>query len=370
MFRRLLYLNGISIISVVLFHAAGMGFVAMFAWADKFLSPGIDPMSQIGTGEYYLLRFMEQIAVFCIPAFLFVSGYFIAVATGKSRETVEWRVVLSRVRALVIPYLLWSFVVILLKIFIDGVRLSPSRLAVELLTGATNEVYYFVPLLIQFYLLAPGLVWAARRNWRLLLGITALIQLIPIVLPYLIYLNLNFPWAEQILALFPKWLFLSRIFWFSFGIVFGFQLEAFKEFFYRHRWALLGVAILCIPIGMLEWEMLFRVSGESWLSHRETLIDTLYSIGLITGILSLNWAQFPLQRGVEKLGQESFGIYLMHSLFIVYTAKMIYRFLPAILGNQLILQPILILVGLGFPVLLMYLFDHSPFRKYYAYIFG
>ena len=76
--RRLLILNGLAIIGVILFHAAGWGFVAIFAWSDRYM-PVMETVSdQRGSAPYNALRLVEQLVVFSIPAFLFVSGFFIA----------------------------------------------------------------------------------------------------------------------------------------------------------------------------------------------------------------------------------------------------------------------------------------------------
>ncbi len=53
MLRRLLYLNGITIASVVLFHSVGMGFVAMFAWGHRYLPAGVSPYTQVGSPSYF-----------------------------------------------------------------------------------------------------------------------------------------------------------------------------------------------------------------------------------------------------------------------------------------------------------------------------
>lgn len=84
MIRRLVYLSGLAILGVVLFHTAGMGFVAMFAWAPRYASPG--GAQTAGAVAYYFLRSLEQAAVVGVPAFLCVSGFFVAIATGRTRR--------------------------------------------------------------------------------------------------------------------------------------------------------------------------------------------------------------------------------------------------------------------------------------------
>ncbi|MBE0411266.1 MAG: hypothetical protein IBX69_16210, partial [Anaerolineales bacterium] len=95
MVHKLLYLNGLAILGVVLFHTAGTGFTAMFAWGHRYLPETIPVMSQVGSLSYYGLRLFEQLSVFAIPAFLFVSGFFVAITTGR-RETIDWNTVILR----------------------------------------------------------------------------------------------------------------------------------------------------------------------------------------------------------------------------------------------------------------------------------
>ena len=166
MVRRLLLLNGFSILGVILYHSVGWGFVAMFSWAHRYmpvLSPNFD---QIGGIPYYAMRFVEQLVVFTIPAFLFVSGFFVAFATGRMQSNIKWETIGARIKRMLIPYLIWSFVLFGL-FFIQGNLYTLQQYLRMLFTGQTNPAYYYVPLLIQFYLLSPLIVPLAKRNWKI-----------------------------------------------------------------------------------------------------------------------------------------------------------------------------------------------------------
>jgi probable poly-beta-1,6-N-acetyl-D-glucosamine export protein len=370
MIRRMLYLNGLAITSVVLFHAVGMSFVAMIAWSHRYLPPGVPGTSQIGNLSYYLLRVLEQLIVFSIPAFLFVSGYFIAIATGRSRETISWGAVGMRLKNLLIPYLLWTFVILGLQVILEGQSHSLRRVIFDVLTGTTNEVMYFVPLLVQFYLLSPLLIRMAKRNWKLLLIVALVIQFGLQLLAYPLFLGLDLPNAAEILVRIPKWFFPVRILWFTLGVIFGFHLEQFKPFLSRYRWVFLVVALLAIPLGVIEWELYFRLSGQEWLAHRETILDSIYGLAVILSFFAFAEAKLPLNKTIENLGSRSYGIYLTHAIFIQYTAKVIYRLTPQLLASQIVLLLTLLFVGLAGPLAMMAVFEHTPLRRYYKYIFG
>jgi len=366
MIRRLLYLSGFAITCVVLFHATGMGFVAMFSWAPKY---GGIPGEQVGSFSYFMLRFVEQIVIFSISAFLMVSGYFIGVATGKNQKTVNWRIVATRMVYLAIPYLIWSAVALGLR-YLEGNGIPRNKILFALLTGKTNEVYYFIPLLIQFYLLSPLLILWERVNWKSILVVTGLIQLITTLSQYPVFLGMgSTPWTSVVFSP-PKWLFISRVFWFPLGIVLADHPVEFKRVFYPLRWWLLGMVIALIPLGMIEWEYFVRASSEQWLSTRETILDTIYTLCLMLGVLAFEKGKFPFFDFFSYLGTKSFGIYLTHVLVIEYISRIIYRFSPNLLASQAILQPLLIITGLGLPLLLMWLVDHSPLRPFSTYLFG
>jgi membrane-bound acyltransferase YfiQ involved in biofilm formation len=341
----------------------------MFAWGQRYLPAGVLPADQIGSMSYYALRLIEQLVVFSIPAFLFVSGYSTAIVAGRSQKNLSWQFVLNRIKSLLIPYLIWSSIVMGLGVM-EGRNYSPLSILTTLLTGNANEVLYFVPLLIQFYLLSPILVIFARKNWKALLLATGSLQIMIILFYYLTSVGPFVSQSTALMHLIPKALFLTHIFWFPFGIVAGFNSVRFKAFVEKYWRISLILAIVLIPLGMLEWETLFRLSGMEWLDHKETLIDTIYALMIIFSFLAFKSPVDSWYETISRIGTKSYGIYLTHAIFIVYTSKAIYRFVPDLLGSQLLLQPILILVGLGLPLLIMKLVDISPARKIFPYLFG
>jgi hypothetical protein len=188
------------------------------------------------------------------------------------------------------------------------------------------------------------------------------------VIRYWLILGLDIPVAFQILA--RGWLFAGYGFWFVFGMVFGFQQARFKAVFARWRWFLLAGTFLAMGASMFEWEVLLRYSGQPWISPRETLLDQVYALFFLAAFIGFENTRLPWSKTFNYLGANSFGVYLVHTLGLVYAAKVIYRFAPAILGMDLVFQLILYAAGLGTPLILMWIVDHSPARRLYSTIFG
>ncbi len=377
--RRLFLLNGLAIIAVICNHSAHKGFLAMFWWTGRYI-PGIETPNydQYGTLSYYGLIAIIKLTFYAIPAFLFVSGFFIAYTSRGKESALSWKVVRTRITNLLIPYLIWS-IVFFIATFIDSCLETcqadtPLNYLVKLLTGGAIRTFWYVPLIIQFYLLAPFLVPLAKNRWKLALFIGVISQSIIILITYLGFMGMPVP---KIIEKFFTTVFFPRdIFYFIIGIVVGFNFSSFKKWLVRVRWALFVVWIASIVLTLMEAEWIFR-QGEKvyYLGHVRggyfTLPMTIYVISFIFTFLAFEKVSLPYSKIVLQLGRRSYGIFLMHMLMIGFvTPKVVYHLFPWALGYQVILQAILISSALVVPYWFMSLVAKSRFRRSYRYLFG
>jgi hypothetical protein len=150
--KRLLWLNGAAIIAIAVHHAAAFSLQAMFDWTDRYLAVTVPNYDQLGSPAYHILMTLRLLLTFAGPAFFFISGYFVGI-TAKGSSTVSWSMVFSRIKLLLLPFLLWTAVRFIL------LRDLPEDID-DILTP-----YHWIPLLIQFYLVSPFIVTLARRSW-------------------------------------------------------------------------------------------------------------------------------------------------------------------------------------------------------------
>jgi len=190
------------------------------------------------------------------------------------------------------------------------------------------------------------------------------------LLSYVDLLQLDLPALRPLLWLTTSWLFPGHLFWFVGGIVVGFHLAQVKALAARLRWGLIAAVVVLFFVGMFEWETLLRLSGRPWLGPRETLLDCLFSLAVLLAFLAFDQARLPAFERFSALGPQSFGVYLVHSLVLEYTARGIYHLVPALLGLPFLFLPILVTLGLGLPLLLMAAVRRSPARPLYTYLFG
>ncbi len=367
MAQRLLILSGFAIVSVILFHSAGWGLTVLFSWKLRYLPFVAANYEPLGSPAYYYLRVVEQFVSFSIPAFLFVSGYFVA-STSRKNEPMSWQLVATRIRKLLIPYLVWCGLIFLL-LFLEGKTHSLRWYFKSVLTGRTNESHHYVLLLCQYYLLSPLLVPLGLKRPQLLLILSGLMELVVQLLYYPLLLGIDVPWMRPFVDAVPKYLFPTRIFWFCLGIAVRFQLQSAKAWAHRMKWGLLSATVMFYLLGIAEWELHFRRSA-GWLNHRETLIDNFYHFAFLFTFFAFDKARIPFSKQISAVGEKSYGIYLAHVPVMGYVARSIYHLTPWILAYQILLQPMLIVLGLAVPLLFMATLKCSPAHRLYEYVFG
>jgi membrane-bound acyltransferase YfiQ involved in biofilm formation len=370
MAKRLLFLNGLAIIGVVLNHSTGWGYIALFWWTDRYRQVAVPNFEQFGSLNYYALRLIEQLLGFSVPAFIFVSGFFIAFTAARSPIKERWLVIRSRLTGLLIPYLVWSLIMMSYDHFVNGINYPVDKMVQTIITGEAAPAYYFIPVLIQLYIISPFLIAMVQRDWKLTLLITVIVQGLLQIFYYSTQLGASNLTIKSIFFYIPNWLFINRIFWFTLGIVICLRLRELASWFERNHRFILIATITFFVAGFFEWELLLRISGREWLGYFDTVVDSLYAVFLI---LSIVFFKIDLNNAVDwisSLGSKSYGVFLSHSLLLEIGARAIYRYAPFILAQQVLFQPVLWLIGLGGALMMIEAVRRTPLNPYYKYLFG
>lgn len=369
MTRRFLLLNGLAVIGAVINHALGWGFTSLFWWTDRYEAVTVPDFSQLGSPTYYVLRVLEQIVTVSVPAFLFVSGFFLAFAAGRNASKMGWGIVGSRLRMLLIPYLLWSLAILVGR-SLDGSPQTWSGYLERLLFGGAAEPYYYIPVITQLYLLAPLVIPRLRDQWKPVLIVALAVQLAIQAARYPVLLGWDVPAANWIWRHAPGWFFPHMAFWFVLGGYAALHLAEFKETLARWRpilpWATLVLTILAI----VEWELLQRFSERQWVAPIPTSLDTLYSLSFLLTFMAYAESIAPRFHSLDALGVKSFGVYLIHAPLLELLSRAMYHATPFLLAHQLVFLTLLTIAGLAVPLMLMTIVSRTPARPYYNYLFG
>jgi surface polysaccharide O-acyltransferase-like enzyme len=363
MARRLLLLNGLAALCLPIFHAVVYGFQAMFLWTDRYRPVEVTNYDQLGSFTYYIMLSVRQLAGFSIPAFIFVSGFFIAFLASGQQSRLTREAIISRIKVLLIPFLIWTAFHF---IFILNRRVPRS--VTEVL-----RPYYYIPLVIQFYLLSPLLVSLAKKHWKLLLLTAALLHLALQAIQFFSIVGITIPGQQFILRVTPTWFFPGRIFWFIFGLVFSLQLSELKPWLQRFKRPLLGAMILSGVLSVVEYDLVNRaVSPGVWLGPEFTgFAREFFSLFVLLTFAAFDKTRLPYNNRLNELGVKSLGIYLVNAPAIYVASSLMYHLTPWILGQPILYQGLLFLVGLGVPLLLMAVtFKWPVTRLGYRYLFG
>ena len=364
--KQLSLLNGLAILCVVISHSAGYGQAALFHWSDQIRATADPSYTAVGSLAYYALLTIRQFVAFSVAAFVFTSGWFITYAAG-AQATLSWKIVRARLITILIPYLIWTFLFFIID-YARGVRPGFLDYVLKILTGGGS--YYFIPLICYLYLLSPFLVpWARKHGVALLIG-AAVVQLATMSLLYLSLLPAKPPVIDALYNFIVNWSLPLWIFYYVFGLVAGFNVEACSKWIDRVKWLTLA-SIIPLGIGaVVESDLVFRATGRSWGYIPIYLPLSLLALAIIISFLAFRIQSRAVGQILRWLGARSLGLYLTNSRAIGFSSSIVQRYAPAIEGQQLLYVPLQLLVGLGGPLLLMTIVSKSPARKYYRYLFG
>jgi fucose 4-O-acetylase-like acetyltransferase len=366
MSKRLLLLNGLAILAVVCNHATSFGFTALFWWTDRYLPVAVPNYDLLGSPAYYALVAIQQLALFSVPAFLFISGFFVAYA-ARGQENLSWKTVRTRITGLLWPYFIWMTIYLLLDA-LQGKTDTPIEYVLRLLTGNVAYPFFFVPLLIQFYLLAPFIVRWAKTRPAALLSTAITIQVLATVL----FTYLQFAGQQSLEVVVSNgWLFIWHALYFPLGVVLGLRWNAALPVLARFRWMLVFVTIILGLTSIVENEWLRQILGYAPGLQAGTLSSSIYPLAFILAFMAFSWSgKGRVARLFSWLGTHSYGIYLMHILVLGWLARFIQHFFPWLLAQPVLF--VLLLVALDIAILALFMkgVARSPARRWYRYLFG
>ncbi len=343
-------LAGLSILAVVLNHA-NWHILSTYAAGDA---------------GGYLYVFGDQIAKFAVAAFIFISGYFIAYATGGGRHELRWKIVRTRLLNLLWPWLAWSV------IWFTGQAILGRALTFSEFFSTLFVQYYFVPLLMFYYLLAPWIAKRASANLTALLVTTAVIQIAGIALFYMRVYAAWFPDALNTWVSVGPIQYLRFIFFFSLGLAGGMFSKQIKDQLVRVKpalpWFLLGAYLLSVAEAMYA----YHLGGDAWpVGANDTKITSaLFSTILFFTFLSRDRISIPLEKQVKRLSSHTYGFYLSHYVVLGIIGKVIEKILPGMLSIGWLYIPIVVMLTLVVCWYLMERVARLPTKRIYTYLFG
>jgi len=316
--------RGLAIIAVVSIHAACFGFSTRYSSGSQWNFP-------------FLVGYC-QLLNFAVPAFVFISGYWL------SKKPIEspggYRIFLiRRLSRILVPYFFWSFI-LLGYAAIREHRIDAHQIILKLMTGQAATPYYpyyFIVMLAQLYIITPLLQYINRKGYGLALVI---------ILNVISLLSLYFSRLFEVIGYLPTRLpFYIWVIFYEIGLLAGggdnkvIPSKKMRSFVLP---AILAGAL----VSELESFVILSKFDDTFFAVSATKYSSfLYSVFVILGFLVLRerisrWPGF-----LVALGKYSFGIYLIHIIILARVAKVVSS-IDIVYLFQPVYQPIVVLLTL------------------------
>lgn len=292
--------RGLAIIAVVAIHTFATCFSRRYSIAGEW--------------NFFFLVACRQLLNFAVPAFIFISGYWMAKKPIRSLQ--DYRAFLiRRLTRVLIPYLFWSSILLGYEA-IKTHDIDVQQIIFKLLTGTAISPYFFIILIAQLYVITPLLHYVNRKPYGLILVL--IVNVISLLLRYLSKLHFNY-WFPSISP------FYSWIIFYEIGLLVGrsdnkiFAAKKVRFFILPALLVSLLASELEGMILLLKYNILdFAVSAVKYSSF-------LYSICIIIAFLHLRKHLSQRPEFLVTIGNYSFGIYLIHIPVLHQVANLVQK---------------------------------------------
>lgn len=309
---------------------------------------------------------IDQIGKMAIAAFLFIAGYFSAYATSGGKRDLPWHIIRTRILGILWPWFIWSALVMVGQSFQER-----EITLVEYVLNLFVQ-YYFIPLLIISYLLAPFVARWARSNPKALLINVGVIQLIAIVSFYLRVYWQAFPSALNAWVDIGPLLYLRFAIYFPLGLIAGMYPKQIKEKLAPYKSHLLWTALFFFMLSAIEAVFCYHLGDLYWPrgNDQTKLTSALFTISFVLIFVAHDRINIPFNKFLIKIGTHSYGLYLSHYVILGVLAKIVYGILPDQLAVGWLVLPTLFFGTATSAMLIMELVARSPAKRMYHYLFG
>ncbi len=289
------------------------------------------------TPNLHLVALFEIVTRFSVPIFFFISAFGLFYHLDPSAPFSYRDFLRRRLRAVLIPYLVWSAFYILhyTLLFRDPMLLNLRAILKYLFFGFASYQLYFLVILLWFYLLMPLWIWLVRRMTRRGLLFLLILQIAFnywssfLIQPYAI----ANPYVQALMVNRLNYWVAHYVFIFVLGGWLGLRFEAFQRFMTRRRhWIMLFFAASLFGLlGYYYWLLYaahYTSIGAINMAHQLCPAGVIYTFGASLFFFTA----FTLQRYPHALnplfallGRHSYFAYLVHPVIITYIGLLIDR---------------------------------------------
>lgn len=251
------------------------------------------------SSTYNLTYALNQISRFSVPAFILISGMGLTISYNEKQGYLYF--LIRRLRKIIPQYIIWC----LLYILIITKDFNIHQDINYIIHGKVYYHLYFIPLIVEFYLIFPLIYkFIGNKVWLL---ISFIITTLVIIYTYYygnVASNIWF-WDKKNL--------LYWLFYFSLGGYIGKNKDIFFEKLQKYK-TIIFIMFLFSIVYLLDAIIL----GNQYTKNLEHIVTfqrpsvIVYSVLLILCILSVNWKDGFFMHIIRYISNGSYTIYLCH----------------------------------------------------------
>ncbi len=243
--------------------------------------------------------FIRELAMWCVPMFFMVQGYFMYSPSYKTWFKSTWK----KIKKSYIPYLIWA-------VFYGGFyyyTVGKTFTLMDVILGKTALHLYFMFYYIVFAVFFP-LLYFLPKIWRKYILIFMILSNLYVTFMLEICKTYHIHWISWPYPMPPKWWGFIAI-----GMLLG-EYPRIKEYITQHARAFAYGSLAVAAIGLAE-PYLNHTLG--YLFNKVALFPMSLGVTLFLAIY-YSTAKPLGEKFLAYVGERSFGIYLMHFLFVDY----------------------------------------------------
>jgi len=323
-------------------------FSVIFVHISAIAIAGYEPDS-MQSGFMILLNRMLK---FTTPVFIYLAGALIYDSNKKKPFDYKYFLV-SRGKRILIPYAIVSLMYYMMISLIAHQSLSISVFVKQFLTGSAQYHLYFIPIILQLYLLTPVFLWIRKK--------ISLKYLMPLLIgvSYICIMTMKFNYSDRI--------FLKFIVPYGLGLYFGSDLMTWMKNLGNK---LYGLLVLILSLGIYYTYTHTHSSSLMFKNYYvlEKFRDTGWFLYCTLACILLTWVGMKLakkdfiKKGCSAFSKISYYVYLLHPLFIYLTERVLNRLGIVSVSIRFVLT--LIIVS-GVSTLVAYVIKGIPWHSYY-----
>jgi surface polysaccharide O-acyltransferase-like enzyme len=260
---------------------------------------------------------VNQLSRFCVPAFIVISGMGLTVNYREGESYSEF--IMKRFFRVVPQYIVWCvlYILIITRNFniVEDIN--------DIIYGNVFYHFYYVPLIIEFYIIFPFIYRFMGKRWWLLLSFAVTIFLLVDTYYFGNISSKYWFWDKKNL--------LYWIFYFSLGGYMGKNIDKISSKLNRHAFSIFLfflISVFIIIYGFVSGNQFNKNVDYATTFQRPAVL--LYSTAFIFFVFSFRFKKGFVMKIVRYISDMSYDIYLVQSgILYLYTEYYIGRYVHA-----------------------------------------